>query len=127
MNQPDRLDLSAWGDQPPLFVTLLAREVEQSSRTRAGERIGMSRTAVSLVLINRYPASTTAGVERRVIEALGRIDCVAVGEVVTATQCQSYREKPAPTHNPHAMQGWRACQHCPHNPACGEQPDGHHH
>lgn len=126
MTQPARIDLSAWGERPPLFVTLLAREVEQSSRTLAGARIGMSRTTVTLVLGNRYPATSTAGVERRVMEALGRIDCVAVGEVVTVEQCQTYREKPAPTHNPPAMQGWRACQHCPHNPVCGEQRHGHH-
>lgn len=126
MTQYARIDLSAWGDHPPLFVTLLAREVEQSSRTRAGERIGMSRTAVSLILTNRYPSKTTTGVERRVLENLGRIDCVAVGDVVTVEQCQSFREKPAPTHNPHAMQGWRMCQFCTRNPECGEQSDGHH-
>lgn len=126
MTQPARIDLSAWGEQPPLFVTLLAREVEQSSRTLAGVRIGMSRTAVSLILINRYPSPNTTGVERRVLEVLGRIDCVAISDVVTVDQCQSYREKPAPTHKPHAMQGWRMCQLCKHNPECGEQPDGHH-
>lgn len=125
MNQAAHVDLSAWGEQPPLFVTLLAREVEQSNRTKAGERIGMSRTAVTLVLQNRYPSPTTKGVERRVLDALGRIECVAIGEAVTAEQCQTYRERQAPTHNPMAMQHWRACQHCPNNPSCTAQEQRH--
>lgn len=115
MNQ---IDLSAWGSEPPLFVKLLAAEVGASNRTRAAERVGISRTAVSLILVNKYSSPSTAGVERRVLDSLGRIDCVAVGEVFTIEQCQSYRDKPAPTHKPHAMQDWLACQHCPYNPNC---------
>lgn len=125
MNQFARVDLSGWGDQPPLWIHLLAREVEQSNRTKAGERIGMSRSAVTLALANRYPSPSTAAVERRVLDALGQIECVALGEVVTTEQCQSYRKRPAPTHNPMAMQCWRACQHCQHNPNCQAQETRH--
>ena len=115
MNQ---VNLAAWGQDVPLFVRLLAAEVAASNKTKASQRIGMSRTAVSLILANRYSSPSTSGVERRVMETLGRIECVAVDETVTTDQCQSYREKPAPTHNPQAMQRWRACQHCPNNPNC---------
>lgn len=109
-------NLAAWGPEPPLFVRLLAAEVAVSNKTKASQRIGMSRTAVSLILANRYASPSTAGVERRVMETLGRIECVALDDVVNTDQCQSYREKPAPTHNPQAMQHWRVCQHCTHNP-----------
>ena len=119
------VNLSAWGDEPPLFVRLLAAEVAASSKTKASQRIGMSRTAVSLVLANRYASPSTAGVERRVMETLGRIQCVALDESITTEQCQHYREKPAPTHNPQAMQQWRACQHCPLNPNCCTQENAH--
>lgn len=119
------INLDAWGDTPPLWVRLLAAEVARSNRTRAGARLGISRTAVSLVLVNRYPSPSTAGIERRVLAKLGRLDCPAKGEAVTAIQCQAFREKPAPTHNPQAMQKWKACQHCPHNPdrIAKEAPD----
>ncbi|TBV12781.1 hypothetical protein [Stutzerimonas kirkiae] len=123
MSAAARIDLSAWGERPPLFVTLLAREVEQSNRTRAGERIGMSRSAVTLVLANKYPSPSTAGIERRVMDTLGRIDCAALDGVITVEQCQTYRERPAPTHNPMAMQHWRACQHCPNNPNCANREE----
>lgn len=118
-------DLSAWGAEAPLFVRLLAAEVEASNKTQASRRIGMSRTAVSLILANRYSSPSTAGVERRVMETLGRIECVALEDVVTIDQCQSYREKPAPTHKPQAMQHWRACQHCIHNPDRCNQENAH--
>jgi hypothetical protein len=118
-------DLSAWGAEAPLFVRLLAAEVEASNKTQASRRIGMSRTAVSLILANRYSSPSTAGVERRVMETLGRIECVALEDVVTIDQCQSYREKPAPTHKPQAMQHWRACQHCTHNPDRCHQENAH--
>jgi len=118
--------LAAWGEQPPLFVCLLGAEVARSNMTKAGQRIGMSRSAVSLVLANRYPSPSTAGVERRVLNVLGRLDCVALDAVVNAEQCQSYREKPAPTHNPQAMQHWVACLHCPHNPTCSTDKEKHH-
>lgn len=117
--------LSAWGTEPPLFIRLLAAEVAASNMTKASQRIGMSRTAVSLVLANRYASPSTAGVERRVMETLGRIVCVALEAEINTDQCQTYREKPAPTHNPQAMQQWRACQHCPINPDCGNQENAH--
>lgn len=119
------VDLSAWGEQPPLWVVLLADEVQRSNRTQAAHRIGMSRTAVSLVLVNRYASPSTASVERRVLEKLGRLDCLALDEVVTVQQCQTYREKSAPTHNPMAMQAWKRCQHCPLNPNCTAQEIRH--
>lgn len=113
------VNLSNWGDEPPLFVRLLAKEVTATSRTHAALRIKMSRTTVSLVLDNKYPCPTTAGVERRVMEVLGRIECVATGETLTVEQCQGFYQRSAPTHNPLAMQHWRVCQQCPFNPTCG--------
>lgn len=113
------VDLSNWGADVPQFVRLLAAEVKMSDRSKAGQRIGMSRSAVSLILSNKYPSPSTRRVERRVMEVLGRIQCVALDEPLTVEQCQGFYQKQAPTHNPQAMQHWRACQHCPFNPNCG--------
>lgn len=114
-----KVDISGWGAEPPLFVRLLAAEATATNRTAAAQRIGMSRTAVSLILSNKYDSPSTAHVERRVMEVLGRIECVAVGQSLTVEQCQTFYTRPAPTHNPMAMQLWRACQQCPFNPNCG--------
>ncbi|GHB24174.1 helix-turn-helix domain-containing protein [Salinicola rhizosphaerae] len=110
------IDLSAWGDEPPRWVRLLAAEVEASNMTRTGERIGMSRSAVSLALANRYPSPNTAGVEQRVIDALDGMNCPAQEAVINTDQCRTYRRRAAPTHNPMAMRSWLTCQNCPKNP-----------
>lgn len=114
------VDISAWGDEPPRWITLLAAEVEASNRQAAGQRIGVSRTAVSLALANKYPSPSTAGIERRVLQALDGRDCPAHGEIISAQQCREYRDRPAPTQNPMSMRVWRVCQRCPHNPDCGD-------
>lgn len=118
--------LDAWGSQPPLWIRLLATEVARGNRTQAARRIGISRTAVSLVLVNRYPSPSTARIERKVLQALGQLDCLAKGQQVTLIECQDFRERPAPTHNPMSMRHWRACQHCPNNPHCAPREDNHH-
>lgn len=56
MSSAARVDLSAWGEVPPQWIALLAREVERSTRSRVAERVGISRTAVTLALQNRYPS-----------------------------------------------------------------------
>lgn len=117
--------LAAWGDEPPLWVRLLDAEVARSNMTAAARRIGMNRATVSTVLRNKYPARSTAGVERRVMDALGQLECPALEAVITTIQCQSFREKPAPTHNPTAMQHWKACQRCPNNPECSNREHVH--
>jgi len=113
------VDISGWGAEPPLFVRLLAAEAAATNRTAAAQRIGMSRTAVSLILSNKYDSPSTAHVERRVMEVLGQIDCPALGEQLTVERCQGFYQRQAPTHNPMAMQHWRACQQCSFNPNCG--------
>ncbi|KMQ75358.1 hypothetical protein [Marinobacter subterrani] len=110
------VDISAWGEEPPRWVELLAAEVRASNRTRTAERIGISRTAVSLLLANNYSSPSTDRMERRVLEALDGIHCPAQGKMITTEQCRAYRERPAPTHNPMAMRIWRTCQGCTNNP-----------
>ncbi|MCC0190466.1 hypothetical protein, partial [Pseudomonas aeruginosa] len=110
------IDLSAWGERPPVFVQLLAAEVARSSQTKAGEAIGMSRSTVSTILANRYPSPSTIRVERRVLAALSRIECPALGEAVTSVECSEYLQRPAPLNNPVAMRCWKACRACPRNP-----------
>lgn len=102
------------------WLELLRAEAEATSMKKAAERLGISRTAVSLCLAERYPASTE-NIEAKVLDVLGQVDCLALGEPITPTMCRSHRERKAPLHNPVAMQIWRACQHCPHNPNCTAQ------
>lgn len=99
--------MSAW-------IDLLKGEVDATSITATATRLGVSRTAVSLVLSDKYPAKTDR-MAKRVIEVLGAVICPALGESITPERCQGYRSMKAPTHNPIAMRHWRACQRCPNN------------
>ncbi|UXZ55801.1 hypothetical protein LOS15_07220 [Halomonas sp. 7T] len=110
------VDISNWGIEPPRWITLLADEVRATNRKMAGERIGVSRSAVSLALANRYPSPSTSSIEKKVLEALDGLQCPAQQRIISVEQCRDYRARPAPTHNPMAMRLWRHCQSCPHNP-----------
>lgn len=113
------VNLSAWGEQPPVWVTLLAAEVEGSTISQAAKTVELNRTAVSLVLRNSYPANTHH-LEVQVMEKLNhrlvQLDCPAQGVCVSQTQCQAFRDSKFPAHNPFAISNWKACQLCPHNP-----------
>ena len=104
------------------WLELLRTEARATSITAAAQRLGVSRTAVSLCLAERYPASTEH-IEAKVWDALGQIECPALDKTINATECRTYRERSAPTHNPMAMQYWKACQHCPHNPNCAQRKE----
>ncbi|WNL39855.1 hypothetical protein RN346_04670 [Halomonas sp. PAMB 3232] len=117
------VDISNWGAQPPRWIALLANEVRASNRKLAAERIGVSRSAVSLALANRYPSPSTDSIEKKVLSALDGLKCPALGDTISVEQCREYRARPAPTHNPMAMRLWRQCQTCPHNPDAGGNDD----
>lgn len=110
------VDISNWGAEPPRWITLLATEVRATNRKMAGERIGVSRSAVSLALANRYPSPSTDSIEKKVLAALDSLQCPAQQRTISVDQCRDYRDRPAPTHNPPAMRLWRHCQTCSHNP-----------
>lgn len=107
------------------WLDLLRAEAKSTSMQQAANRLGISRTAVSLCLSERYPASTER-IEAKVWDVLGsQIECPVLVESISPTACREYRERKAPIHNPMAMQHWRACQHCPNNPSCTAQEQRH--
>ena len=110
------VDISNWGAEPPRWIVVLANEVRATNRKMAGERIGVSRSAVSLALANRYPSPSTASIEKKVLQALDGLNCPAQQRTISIEECRDYRARPAPTQNPMSMRLWRHCQTCPHNP-----------
>lgn len=112
------VDISRWGEAPPRWILLLADEVRATNRKVTGERVGISRSAVSLALANRYPSPSTRSIEKKVLLALDGLNCPAQQLTISVEQCRDYRARPAPTHNPMAMRMWRHCQTCRHNPEC---------
>lgn len=95
----------------PEWRVLLDRAVEESSKQAVAERLGVTRSLVSLVCSNKYPARTDK-FAARVMAVLGRVDCPSLGAAIARLQCREYHERPAPTSSPREMRHWRACQGC---------------
>jgi hypothetical protein len=87
----------------------------------AAEAMGVSRSAVSLILKGRYPAKDSSAMEAR-IRGLGGIDCPHLGRSVTPGHCRATALGPCPTHTPEALAAWRACRGCPHRPPAPPSP-----
>ena len=114
--------------QDPWFSLLLDR-CKATARVRIAERLGISQTALSMVINGTGPygagAASTTHIAERVIHTFGRYTCPHLSadaggneEIeVTAERCRSYAHRPPPTGSPRAMQHWQACLQCPHREA----------
>lgn len=93
-------------------IDRLRLEVERhdGNRAAAGRRCGISRTAVSLLLDGKYPTST-ARVERKIMNALSRHQCPWSGKWMLDAECESLAAA-VPTSSPAAIAQWRSCQTC---------------
>jgi hypothetical protein len=94
---------------------LLNAATQASNKTRVAERVGVSRSAISLLLSNRYPSKSLARIEGKVLAALDNINCPVLGTLENS-ECQKNRELPFSSANPQRINLYRACQHCPNNP-----------
>ena len=95
------------------FATLQA-EVANSTRQAVADKLGYSRTTISLVMAGKYPGKTD-DVAARVAERLGGFACPYDGQTITPEQCRKSAKEAAPTHNPSKMAKWSACQNCQRN------------
>ncbi|MDP3887045.1 hypothetical protein [Hydrogenophaga sp.] len=113
--------------QEPWFV-LLTERCQGAVRARIAEQLGISSTALSMVINATGPygtgAASTDRIAERVVHTFGRYACPhltaeAGGEecVITADQCRAYAHRPPPTGSPRAMQHWQACRQCSHREA----------
>lgn len=96
------------------WLELLAGAVEASSKADVARELGVSRSAVSLLLAGKYPGGTER-MAVRVLNRYARLDCPHTGHPVTPERCRRLAG-PVPTSSPAALRQWRACQACPNKP-----------
>ncbi len=94
------------------WLELLQQAVSASSRTHVAEKLGVSRTAVSLLLSGKYGAGTDR-MAARVMEAFARTDCPFLARDISRKECDAHAQSAIPTSSPRAMKHWRACRTCP--------------
>lgn len=105
----------------PNWMDMLKAEADRTSIGEVAERIGYSRTAISLVLSGKYPGKTDK-VARAVTRILAQsIACPYSGKDIPPEECRALSTRRAPTHNPQALGQWRACQQCQNKCKKGEQ------
>lgn len=106
----------------PRWLALMRQEVDRTSRQALADRLGYSRTTVSLVLSGTYPGNPDkiAAKAIEVLEPVLAVDCPYLGEQLPIKQCVEYSSQRAPTHHPTKMGHWRACQQC-QNKCKGQQ------
>ncbi|MYM80563.1 XRE family transcriptional regulator [Duganella sp. FT50W] len=98
----------------PRWLQLLRTEAAKTSIGRAAVRVNYSRTSVSLALAGKYTGDL-AKMEREVLAVLElpmSIACPYLALKLPTAMCHDFSTRRAPTHNPVAMQHWRACQQC---------------
>lgn len=94
-----------------MWLTLLQQAVDAENITQVAARLKVSRTTISLVLADKYPASKDR-IAARVLDVYGRIRCPFMDREIVQAECRDYRTRAVPTSSPRAMQHWRACQGC---------------
>lgn len=100
----------------PLALELLRAEIHRRGSIQgAANSIGVSRTALSLILGGKYPADTSR-IEAKVLAIAGRVECPHLGDLVRGDHCIATALGPCPSHTPQAAAAWRACLSCQHRP-----------
>lgn len=96
------------------WLELLHAQVAASSRQAVADALGVSRTAISLLMSGKYPGKTD-NMAARVVDVFSRVQCPHSGQMVSPGEC-AQRAASMPTSSPGALRWWRACQTCPHAP-----------
>lgn len=88
------------------------------NKAAVGRELGVSRSSISLLLVNKYPGRTDL-MAARIVERYARLDCPHTGQTVTPNHCRKFTGQ-VPSSSPVALRQWRACRACPHNPETKE-------
>lgn len=96
------------------WLALLTEAVQGSNKTAVARELGVSRTAVSLLVAGKY-CGRTERMAARVMARYSSVDCPHQGKPVNPDTCRKYCGQ-APSSSPAALRQWRACRACPNNP-----------
>ncbi len=100
------------GTDISMAMELLRGALERNSKAWVAEKLGISRTAVSLLMNDKYP-SRPDKIAARAIEVFGRVMCPYLGLEIDLAQCSETHGGKASTWDPAALDHRRACQKCP--------------
>ena len=89
---------------------LLEKAAEAKSCQQIADELGVSRSAVSLVLRGKYPGRPEK-IYRRAEEVYGMLECPFLRKPITFLQCHDYHTREMPEDRA-GVRHWRACKSC---------------
>lgn len=95
-------------------LNLAQTAIDNSSITAVAVQIGISRTALSLYMADKYPAE----VDKLEAEIRARYDlyiCPHTQQEITGPDCKQRATQPKPFGGKAKLAHWQACQSCQHN------------
>jgi len=101
------------------WMELLVDAVKKTSITAVSVKLDVSRTTISLVLGNKYPAKTDK-IATKVLDAYARLICPHTSVEISHAECRQQATSEVPTSSPQSMRHWRACQSCEFKPKGGK-------
>jgi len=99
--------------QPAWLLMLRAEVTRLGSIQAVADRLGYSRTVVSLVLSDKYGKSTDA-LAAAVMSRLTQLVCPVLGEI-SGEDCARHQAAPFAANNPQRIALFRACRGCRHS------------
>lgn len=116
---------ACWGPALPDWVEALAEAADRTSQTAVAERLGVSGSAVNMVLRKRYAADTRR-IEQRVRGVLlsATVECPVLGDLA-ADLCLEWQKKAELFHDTSSLRRrmFRACRACPRSRFTKEETD----
>lgn len=91
-------------------------EVSRDPRGIAGvaKRIGMKRTALSMLLSGTYPGNNTWQLNKVLLWlGQGSLECPHLRKPISEGDCIGFRTRPQPRSDPAGLRHWVDCQDCP--------------
>tara|TARA_B100001939_G_scaffold72990_1_gene61167 strand:- start:14660 stop:15037 length:378 start_codon:yes stop_codon:yes gene_type:complete len=105
-----------WGEKAPEFIVVLAEACDKISQAGVAREVGISTTAVNLLLNNRYRAKLYK-VERKIRSALMHetVHCPYLNTEITQKDCDTHSQSKLTTASPQVFRHRRACLDCKNN------------
>ena len=101
---------TAWGDDAPDWVRVLAKECDARTQKAVADALGYSPAVVSTVIARTYKGDLNA-VEQAVKGAFlnATVACPVAGEL-PAHRCLEFQRQPFAAANPQRVRMYRACR-----------------
>lgn len=116
MSNYQNIAKQAYNNRPPLYVVVLAQALDKPNmpQWKVAQQIGYSRTAVSMVVHNKYDRPHD-GIKEAILEHLMHVECPLFACAINIEVCAKQQKKPFWASNPKLKEQWYQCNACPHN------------